>query len=229
MSIQRVILVVILALAVGLLSAFTVTQTVKAQYPSYSYPPTTPTPAATTAPAATSTPLPSATSSGTSLVLYEGPLTTGAAGSTIFGFGNTATDITSPGPTLKLQEGTTYTMTVYNVDSSTRHAWEIVPTEAVSNSPLFGAGIDITKFIPPGSSGSVTFTPNQTGNFYYVCTQPGHIGYGMYGDVVVTSAIPEFPTPLIFLLMLAVGALSALAIRQAIKTRLGPEHKALEI
>jgi hypothetical protein len=51
----------------------------------------------------------------------------------------------------------------------------------------------------------------------------------MYGDVVVTSAIPEFPTPLIFLLTLAVGALSALAIRQAIKTRLSPEHNALEI
>jgi plastocyanin len=77
-------------------------------------------------------------------------------------------------------------MTVYNV-ASIPHSWEIVSTKAISSSPMFGAGIDITNFIPAGSSASVTFTPDQTGNFYYVCTVPGHITLGMWGNVVVTS------------------------------------------
>jgi len=220
MSIQKGILVFTLLLAIGLLSTFAVTQTVKAQYPPYSNPPTSSTPATTATPAAT-TPVPSATSSGTNLVMYEGPLTSGASGSTIFGFGNTATSIVSPGQTLTLQQGTTYTMTVYNVDPSIPHGWEIVPTQAVSNSPLFGAGIDIGGSIPPGGSGSVTFTPNQTGSFYYVCTQPGHIGDGMYGSLVVNSAIPEFTLPLLTIFMtLTIIALSTFVIRQKIKARI---------
>jgi FtsP/CotA-like multicopper oxidase with cupredoxin domain len=180
---------VISALVIGLLSTLAVAETTSAQY--YTYPPITQSPSST--PLTTSTPLPTATSSGTNLVLYEGPLTTGATSTTLFGFGNTATDIASPGPTLNLQEGTTYTMTVYNIDPSMAHSWEIVSTKAISDSPLFGAGIDITNFIPSGSSGSVTFTANQTGSFYYVCTRAGHIGFGMWGNVVVSAAVPEMP------------------------------------
>lgn len=205
---NRRVLAFALCIVIGLLSAWAVTAS--AQY--YTYPPTTtpPSTSPTPTPTGTNTPVPTATSSGTNLVLYEGPLTTGASSSTLFGFGNTATDITSPGPTLNLKEGTTYTMTVYNVDPSMAHSWEIVSTKAVSSSPLFGAGIHITDYIPAGSSASVTFTPNQSGSFYYVCTRPGHIGYGMYGTVNVQSAVPEFPTPLALLFtMIIAAALSA--------------------
>lgn len=204
-------------IVIGLLSALATIGNVKAQYQSYTNPPTTTSPTSTSTP----TPVPTATSSGTNLVLYEGPLTSGATSTMLFGFGNTATDITTPGPTLKLQEGTTYKMTVYNVDPSTPHAWEIVPTKAVSNSPLFGAGIDITNFIPAGGSGSVTFTANQTGNFFYCCTQPGHIGYGMYGNVVVTSSsVPEYTVPTILLFtMLTIAATSAFLVRQKNKIK----------
>ncbi len=195
----------------GLLSVLAVAQTVQAQYPSYSYPATTPTPTSE----ATATPVPTAKSSGTNLVLYEGPLTSGTVGSTIYGFGDTATNITSPGPTLYLQKGVTYTMTVYNLDPSMMHSWEIVATKAVSNTPLWGAGIDITNYIPSGSFGSVTFTANETGNFYYVCTRPGHIDLGMYGNVVVTEEpIPEFPSPAVALLTLVIlVATTALVIQ----------------
>lgn len=218
---------VTLFIVIGLLSALAVAGNVKAQYGYTPVPTTAPTtpPSATSSP--TPTPLPTATSSGTNLVLYEGPLTSGATSSMLFGFGDTATDITTPGPTLNLIEGTTYTMTIYNVDPSTRHAWEIVPTKAVSSAPLFGAGIDITNFIPAGGSGSVTFTASQAGSFYYVCTQPGHIGYGMYGSVVVTSsAIPEYPAPTIFLFtMLTIAAASALLFRQKNKISSSKLHK----
>ncbi len=208
-------LVITLILLICLVSALTITDPVKAQYPSYTYPPTTSSPTGTS----TSTPFPTATSSGTSLVLYEGPLSTGATSSLLFGFGNSATNITSPGPTLYLQEGTTYTMTVYNVGTSP-HAWEIVPTKAVSNVPMFGAGIDITNFLPAGNSASVTFTANQTGNFYYVCTEPGHIDYGMWGNVVVSSTVPEFHSPLMLLFaMLIVVVPSVILARKRIKTK----------
>ncbi len=208
---RKVFVIFVVVLSLFLFS--TIILTVSAQY--YTYPPTQ---SPTSAPTTTSTPLPTATSSGTHLVLYEGPLSTGATSTSMYGFGNTADNITSPGPTLNLQEGTTYTMTVYNIDPSLAHSWEIVSTKAVSNSPLFGAGIEITNFIPAGSSASVTFTVNQTGNFYYVCTRPGHIDLGMWGNVVVSSAIPEFTTPITatFIIM-TLTAISAILVRQRSK------------
>ncbi len=212
---KRRVLAFCMFVFVGLLLSLTVTETSQAQYPSYSYPPTS-----NPTTSATSTPKPSATSSGTDLVLYEGPLTSGASGTMLYGFGETPDNITSPGPTLNLQEGTTYTMTVYNVDSTTPHAWEIVSTKAVSNTPLFGAGIDITNYIPPGGSGSVTFTANQTGNFYYVCTQPGHIELGMYANVVVSGPVPEISSPLgVLALLLGLAIASALLVRVKNKTK----------
>ena len=155
-----------------------------------------------------------AQSSGTALTLYAGEVSTSA-----YGYGTSAHDITSPGPTLNLVEGTTYTMTVYN-EGTMDHSWEIVSTKATSTSPLWGAGIDISTYISPGSSGSVTFTPTQTGNFYYVCTFPGHIALGMYGKVVVSSAIPEFPSALTLMFMaLAVTGMAAFMAKQKTKIK----------
>ncbi|MGD0644762.1 MAG: plastocyanin/azurin family copper-binding protein [Candidatus Bathyarchaeia archaeon] len=164
-----------------------------------------------------------AQTSGTSITLYAGSVTSGSG---TYGYGDSASKITSPGPTLNLQEGTTYTITVNN-PSNMPHSFEIVSSQAISNSPLFGAGIDITNFIPAGGSGSVTFTPNQTGNFYYVCTVPAHISLGMWGNVVVSSTtpspsptVPEFPSALTLMFMvLAMTALAAFAARQKIRPK----------
>jgi uncharacterized cupredoxin-like copper-binding protein len=117
---------------------------------------------------------------GTPLTLYAGE-----TGSAAYGFGNSASSLASnPGPTLTLKQGTTYTMTVNNVGTMP-HAWEISSQKA-AGSVLFGAQIAPTSYIQPGASGSVTFTPNQSGNFYYVCPVPGHVALGMWGNVVVT-------------------------------------------
>lgn len=117
---------------------------------------------------------------GTPFTLYAGEVNTAA-----YGFGNSASTITSnPGPTITLKQGTTYTMTVNNVGTMP-HAWEISSQKA-TGSMLFGAQIASTSYIQPGASGSVTFTPNQAGNFYYICPVPGHIALGMWGNVVVT-------------------------------------------
>jgi heme/copper-type cytochrome/quinol oxidase subunit 2 len=97
------------------------------------------------------------------------------------------------------------------------HSWEIVSSKAIGT-PLWGAGVDVTSYIAPGASGTVTFTPTQTGNFYYVCTFPGHIALGMWGKVVVSSSsIPEFPATLTLMFAaLAITAMAAFLARQKI-------------
>ena len=155
----------------------------------------------------------------TSHTLYAGSVTSGSG---TYGFGLSSTDITSPGPTLTLKEGTPCTITVNNV-ANMPHSFEIVTSKAVSTSPLWSSGIDLTNYIPPGGSGSVTFTPTQTGDFYYVCTVPGHIALGMWGNVKVTSSgatptTPEFPSALTIAFMaVLVTALAAYTTRQKIK------------
>jgi uncharacterized cupredoxin-like copper-binding protein len=117
------------------------------------------------------------------LTLYEGEI----AGTATYGFGNTASDLTTPGPQLTLTQGTTYTMTVYNV-GTLQHSWEISSSNTGNPSPLFNSEINPGTYINPGASGSVTFTPNQSGNFYYVCPVPGHTDLGMWGNVVISAA-----------------------------------------
>ena len=118
--------------------------------------------------------------SGTPLTMYTGEISTAS-----YGFGNTAATITSPGPTITLKEGTSYTMTVTN-SGTMPHAWEITRDKTTST-VLFGAQIDPTSYIAPGSSGSVTFTPTEVGTFYYICPVPGHVALGMWGTVTVTA------------------------------------------
>jgi len=160
-----------------------------------------------------------AQTSGTSITLYAGSVNSGSG---TYGYGLSASKITSPGPTLNLVEGTTYTITVNNV-SNMQHSFEIVPSEAASASPLFNSGIDITNYIPAGGSGSVTVTPTQTGNFYYVCTVPTHVSLGMWGKVVVSATspsptIPEFPSALTLMFVaLAITALVVFAAWEKIR------------
>jgi len=149
----------------------------------------------------------------TNLTVYAGEVS-----SSTYGFSLTsASSITSPGPTLNLLEGTTYTVTVNNVSHlSMDHSWEIVSSKAVGT-PLWGAGVAVTSYLAPGASGSITFTPTQTGNFYYVCTFPGHIALGMWGKVVVSSTVPEFPITLTLMFAaLALTAMAAFLARQKI-------------
>jgi plastocyanin len=143
---------------------------------------TTPSVSPTTTPSSSASPTPTSSGTSTALTIYGGMVS-----SSVYGFGNSANDIISPGPTLNLKVGTTYTMTFYNAATDLPHSWEISSSKAITSSPLFGAGIAIDSYVPPGGSGTVTFTPDQAGNFYYVCTVPGHIALGMWGNVVVTS------------------------------------------
>jgi plastocyanin len=136
---------------------------------------------ASPSPSATETPSPSSSpsSSATTMTIYAGEPSASS-----FGFGTSASNIQSnPGPQLTFKVGQTYTVTLVN-NGQSPHGWEIVSTKA-AGTPMFGAGIGVTNYVAAGQSVSVTFTPTQSGNFFYVCPVPGHIALGMWGNVVV--------------------------------------------
>ena len=104
---------------------------------------------------------------------------------TVYGFGNSATDIISPGPTLNFTVGEIVNMTVYNVGSM-GHNWALVNDNATSAKVLFSAQIDGGSLpIPVNETGSVIFKVTKPGNYYYICQVLGHVQLGMWGNVVI--------------------------------------------
>jgi plastocyanin len=123
-----------------------------------------------------------APSTATQLTLYAGELSSASYG---FGNSNSVSSLTSPGPTVTLTKGTTYKMTVYNIGSMP-HNWAIVNAQSSTAPVMFGAKIQSSANpIISGSSGSVTFTPDSTGTYYYICQISGHVALGMWGTVTV--------------------------------------------
>ena len=105
-----------------------------------------------------------------------------------------------------------------------QHSFEIVSTKAISPTPLSNSGIDITNYIPARRFRTVTVTPNQTGNFFYVCTVPSthitrHVGKrSSISTTSPTPTIPEFPSALTLMFVaLAITAMAAFVARQKIK------------
>jgi uncharacterized cupredoxin-like copper-binding protein len=115
------------------------------------------------------------------IVLYEGEIST-----IKYGFGNTSTTLTSPGPTLRFNLTDVVNITVVNVGSMP-HAFAITNAPKTGATVLFGAEIGASSYLEPGKQGTVIFTPNNAGSFYYICTVPGHAEVGMYGSVVISG------------------------------------------
>jgi plastocyanin len=131
----------------------------------------------------------------TQIDLYAGEVS-----SSSYGFGNTASSITSnPGPPMTFTSGQSYTVILHNVSTQGQsHNWAISDTKSSTGTVQWGAIIGSSSNpVSPGSSSSVTFTAGSPGNYYYVCQVDGHIGLGMWGNVVVQSAVPEFPATLV--------------------------------
>ncbi len=115
----------------------------------------------------------------------------------IGGFAFEGEVITSPGPTIRVRKGETVTITFENVhfwDDGTPfhepHNFTIVADKDVGlprMEPLWGAhvgGFDDPN-LKPGERGSVTFTAEAAGSFFYVCAFSDHIAVGMWGRFVV--------------------------------------------
>jgi uncharacterized cupredoxin-like copper-binding protein len=140
----------------------------------------------------------------TSKTIYSGEVSTST-----YGFGNSASSISSPGPTLTFTAGESVTMTLQNAGTM-QHDWAIVSTKSSTGTVLWGAQIgSASNPVAAGGSGSVTFTVGSAGDYYYVCQVDGHVALGMWGNVHVNGAVPEFPTPLLIIFMAA--AITAMA------------------
>ncbi len=115
-----------------------------------------------------------------SVTLYAGDVSP-----VLYGFGNSATSISSPGPTLTFTVGDVVNMTVFNAGTMP-HNWALVASKSTSGKVLFGAKIDSGSVpIPVNESASVAFRVTKAGNYVYICQIPGHVQLGMWGNVVV--------------------------------------------
>ena len=115
-----------------------------------------------------------------SVTVYAGEIS-----SSVYGFGNTSSTLTSPGPTLTFKVGDVVNVTLVN-SGTMPHDWALVKTNETSGSVLFGAQVASGNLpLETNQSGSVIFTVGQSGNFFYICQVPGHVQLGMVGNVVV--------------------------------------------
>ncbi len=112
-------------------------------------------------------------------------------------FGVEGEENSSPGPTIKVRKGETVTITFENMhfflDGSPggNHNFVIVADKDIGwnkMEPLWGAYVGGSAWgsnVEPGERGTVTFTAEEVGSFFYVCRIRGHIEFGMWGRFIV--------------------------------------------
>ena len=115
-----------------------------------------------------------------SVTLYAGEIS-----STLYGFGNSSTLVTSPGPALTFKVGDVVNMTLVDIGKMS-HDWALVNANQTSASVLFHAQIaSSTSPLETNQTGSVIFTASKSGNYFYICQIPGHVQSGMWGRVII--------------------------------------------
>ena len=154
----------------------------------------------------------------TQVTLYAGEKTTSS-----YGFGNSATSIGSPGPTLTFTSGEVVTVTLHNAGTMP-HNFAIVDTKSSTGTVLWNAKVgSSSNGVAVGSSESDTFTVGNAGNYYYICQVDGHVALGMWGNVVVNAAVPEFPSTLVIVFFaVAATALAAYFGKAKIRPKINP-------
>jgi len=129
----------------------------------------------------------SSSSTGTvNITLYAGKVANNA---TAYGFGNSSTTITSPGPSLTVKVGDKVTVTLYNIDTTSGHNWALVTQKNQITSVVFSAQIGSAGSpVSYNTHQSTTFTASTAGTYYYVCQVDLHdVDFGMWGTFTVTS------------------------------------------
>jgi len=117
--------------------------------------------------------------------------------SSTYGFGTSSGHETSPGPTLTFNAGESVTVTLHN-EGQMAHNFAIVSSKSDVTSVEWNSQIaSSSNPVAAGGSASVTFTVGSAGNYYYVCQVDGHASLGMWGNVKVNAAVPEFPSPIL--------------------------------
>jgi FtsP/CotA-like multicopper oxidase with cupredoxin domain len=135
-------------------------------------------------------------SAGDELALVAG--LSGDASGHDLGYAVEGEDINSPGPTIRVRKGESVTITFENAhyleggtpEPRVTHNFTVVADKDVPwarMEPLWGAyvGGSGDPNLKVGERGSVTFTAEEAGSFYYVCAILKHADRGMWGRFVV--------------------------------------------
>ena len=112
---------------------------------------------------------------------------TGGEFDTQFGFGNATVPVGSPGPELRLKRESLTRVTFRN-EGQIPHTFRVVAERKFDAPALFGGCAEIgtpSSPLAPGREARVTFDPDRTGTFTYICAVPGHLDRGMFGSVTV--------------------------------------------
>lgn len=193
-SVRRVLVLLLgFALAAAACGDDDTTATQAAEPPATAAPATT----ATTAAAPTSqAPTTQATTTTTTTEPAEGTATTveialtgGRSAVPAEGFANShgfslgAETITAPGPSLTVNVGDEVTLTLTNEHPfAQQHNFAVVADKDDFGEPLWESK---TVAINTGESTSVTFTPDEAGSYFYICTIGEHRFTGMWGEFIV--------------------------------------------
>jgi len=105
------------------------------------------------------------------------------------------------GPELRVKQGETVRINLRNM-GAIPHSLFIVSQDELNNVlAAIRSGVDEKKIVlpsevfagakivlKPGDSGSLTFTPNRSGRFFYACLERDpklHVGFNMFAELVV--------------------------------------------
>ena len=115
------------------------------------------------------------------LTIYSGEIS-----GSVYGFGNSSSPLSSPGPTLNFKVGDVVNITLVNIGQMP-HNLAIVSANQSDASVLFGGQIGSDSApLQANQSASVIFTVTKAGDFYYICQVDAHLQLGMWGNVVIT-------------------------------------------
>jgi len=136
-------------------------------------------------PTSSTSPSGSPSAGSVTLTIYAGEV---SLSSSIYGFGNTQSNITSPGPTFTVKVGTTVTVDFTNAGTMP-HNWALVTEKISGNTNLAFSKAQVASAsyaVSPGEKGSATFVANKAGTYYYICQVDAHVTLGMWGYFIVT-------------------------------------------
>jgi len=134
-------------------------------------------------PTSTLSPSGSPSAGSVTITIYAGEVSSSA-----YGFGNTQSNITSPGPTFTVKVGTTVTVDFTNAGTM-QHNWALVNEKTAGNTNLAFSKAQVASAgnaISPGGKGSATFVASKVGTYYYICQVDAHVALGMWGTFIVT-------------------------------------------
>ncbi len=94
-------------------------------------------------------------------------------------------------PTLEANVGDELVFDVVN-DGVSFHSFGVTQDEQGYEGIISGSEIaSMSNPLKPGQSGTSTFVPTEAGQYYYICTVPGHRIQGMVGTIIVGEAEPS--------------------------------------